>query len=749
LFCAQWVLLCCCFCCCAAGSNKIVFEPKSKTSRAKQHSQSSTVHSSSINSSGSTLQMGDLTLAVLLSSGTSHAMDTDSSIGSDQVLLRQGVGRQPGPQLQMKQQQQQMMLRQQPPPPPPPPPRAAAYGNNGGISSSVRQQWQQLQQGAAAAAAAAAAMAARQGVLVGVQHPPHQHNGGFNSDPLPDISAAVAAAAAAQQQQQQQDILKAVMQAASNSAAQLAAQQQQQVYVPMMGYAQQQQMQQQCHDQAMAMAAGLDSAAQQQLLMHSGSFNASLSGFCLMDTSSISALQQDCLQSGNASHPSHVLNAASTLGAAADGAVDCYNSYNSLLMHAHGTALSGSGAVLPPPQACDSLAAAAAAASIASGAAADRTPWRQISMSMDGTYGTAAAANAAAANAATVAAAVSASGLARSGYANVTAESQQQLLQRQIMSAGCNVLSGGNNMSVTGPVSGSCLPNVPCTFRKQPAPQQQHGMHDEEQWMSGCGVGGYFDLQPSSSQNSGSFHAGLANSSMNAGQAVRASAQQQAAVLSAPGGLPNLRAISDSCMMAANGGYAALSAARQQQLQQALAAKRTLHGSSAAAAAASYQQQQQQQLNMLASRPPSSAVSGSCLPASPHEGDAMAAAAAAAAVSGSFNIADAAAADGAADGLSAQLNAINLTSGGLNTPAAAAAAVAGAGGRVSVAVASETAVVQALALHLDSITNLSGAEVQIRSDAGTLMVWLTGSSEQVRMANNIVNLLLSQQLPQQ
>uniref|UniRef100_A0A383WHZ9 RRM domain-containing protein n=1 Tax=Tetradesmus obliquus TaxID=3088 RepID=A0A383WHZ9_TETOB len=766
--------------CCKAGSNEVVLEPKSETARSKQHSQSSTVQSSTMHSSGgndssvsssSAQHIGDLTLASMLSSGTGHAMDIGSSMGSDQVLLRQSGGgsRHSGSQVQslqqllMKQQQQQqmMMMRQQPPPPP----RAGYSGNSG--SSNVQQQRQQLQQGAAVAAAAAA-MAARQGVLAGAQRTPHQHNSGFNSDPLPDISAAMAAAAAAQQQQQQQqDIVQAEMQAATNSAAQFAAQQQQQqqqqqqVYVMMMGYAQQQQqmqqqLQQQCQDHAMAMAAGLDPAAQQQVLKQSGSFNAGLSGFCLMDTSSMSGLQQDCMQNNsNVSHPSLALNAAGALGSAADGGLDCYNCYNGLMMHARNNALSGSCAVLPPPpqQPCDSLAAAAAAAGITSGAGS-RTPWRQVSMSTDGTYGSAAAA-AAAAKAATVAAAASASGLARSGYGNAVTESQQQLLQRQIMSAGCNVLSGGNNMSFSGPVSGSCLPNGPAAFRKQPPPQQQQqAMHYEEQWMSGCGVGGYFDLQPSSSHNSGSFHAGLGQAGLSAGQAAGpSSAQQHAAVMAgASGGLPNLRAISDSCMMAGDG----FGAQRQQQqllqqLQQGMAARRNLHGSNPAT---NYHQQQQQQLNILAARPPSSAVSGSCLPSSPHDGDAMAAAAAAAAaVSGSFAMAEAA--DGTADGLSAQLNAINLASAGLNTPAAAAAAAAagvtsdGSGDRVSVAVASGAPVVQALALHLDSITNLSGAEVQIRSDAGTLMVWLTGSAQQVQTAHNIVNLLLSQQLQQQ
>uniref|UniRef100_A0A383WI30 RRM domain-containing protein n=1 Tax=Tetradesmus obliquus TaxID=3088 RepID=A0A383WI30_TETOB len=764
----------------ATGSNEVVLEPKSETARSKQHSQSSTVQSSTMHSSGgndssvsssSAQHIGDLTLASMLSSGTGHAMDIGSSMGSDQVLLRQSGGgsRHSGSQVQslqqllMKQQQQQqmMMMRQQPPPPP----RAGYSGNSG--SSNVQQQRQQLQQGAAVAAAAAA-MAARQGVLAGAQRTPHQHNSGFNSDPLPDISAAMAAAAAAQQQQQQQqDIVQAEMQAATNSAAQFAAQQQQQqqqqqqVYVMMMGYAQQQQqmqqqLQQQCQDHAMAMAAGLDPAAQQQVLKQSGSFNAGLSGFCLMDTSSMSGLQQDCMQNNsNVSHPSLALNAAGALGSAADGGLDCYNCYNGLMMHARNNALSGSCAVLPPPpqQPCDSLAAAAAAAGITSGAGS-RTPWRQVSMSTDGTYGSAAAA-AAAAKAATVAAAASASGLARSGYGNAVTESQQQLLQRQIMSAGCNVLSGGNNMSFSGPVSGSCLPNGPAAFRKQPPPQQQQqAMHYEEQWMSGCGVGGYFDLQPSSSHNSGSFHAGLGQAGLSAGQAAGpSSAQQHAAVMAgASGGLPNLRAISDSCMMAGDG----FGAQRQQQqllqqLQQGMAARRNLHGSNPAT---NYHQQQQQQLNILAARPPSSAVSGSCLPSSPHDGDAMAAAAAAAAaVSGSFAMAEAA--DGTADGLSAQLNAINLASAGLNTPAAAAAAAAagvtsdGSGDRVSVAVASGAPVVQALALHLDSITNLSGAEVQIRSDAGTLMVWLTGSAQQVQTAHNIVNLLLSQQLQQQ
>ncbi|WIA44478.1 hypothetical protein OEZ86_007222 [Tetradesmus obliquus] len=235
-----------------------------------------------------------------------------------------------------------------------------------------------------------------------------------------------------QQQQQQQDIVQAVMQAATNSAAQFAAQQQQQqqrqqqqVYVMMMGYAQQQQqmqqqLQQQCQDHAMAMAAGLDPAAQQQVLKQSGSFNAGLSGFCLMDTSSMSGLQQYCMQNNsNVSHPSLALNAAGALGSAADGALDC-------------------------------------------------------------------------------------------------------------------------------PVSGSCLPNGPAAFRKQPPPQQQQqqqqqAMHDEEQWMSGCGVGGYFDLQPSSSHNSGSFHAGLGQAGLSAGQAAGpSSAQQHAAVLAgASGGLPN------------------------------------------------------------------------------------------------------------------------------------------------------------------------------------------------------------------
>jgi hypothetical protein len=686
------------------------------------------VHSSN-NSTCSNQQLGDLTLAHILSSGNGLAMDTGSSLGSDQVLLRQGTGRQSGTpptsmqQLQMKQQQQQHMLRQQPPPPPP---RPAAYGSSN--STSLQQQWQQLQQGAAAAAAAAAATAARVGMHASAQRSQHQHTNGL-SDPLPKISAAVAAAAAAQQQQQQQDIVQAVMQAASNSAAQFAAQQQQQAsYVPMMGYAQQQQQLQQ-QQQTMGLTAGLDSAAQQQLLMHSGSINASLSGFCLMDTSSISGLQQDCLQT---SHPSLVVNAGGTHGPAADGALDCYSSYSGLLMHAHAhnNALSGSGAVLPQQQqqqAYDSMAAAAAVA-----AAASRTPpsWRQISMSMDGTYGTAAAA----------AAAVSASGLAR--YGSATAESQQQLLQRQIMSTGRNVLSGGNNMSYNAPVSGSCLPNGPGAFRKQPWTQQQQqlGMHDEEGWMSGCGVGGYFDLQPSSSHNSGSFHA-ASTPGLSTAQPGRGSDAAAAAGLAASGGLSNLQAISDSCMLAANSDYAALNAARQQQLQQGMAARRSLAGSSTSAVESL--RQQQQQLNMLASRPPSSALSGSCLPSSPHDNDAIAAAAAAAAVSGSCAIPDAGPADGAADGLGAQINAMHLASAGSN--GCKPAAGDGASGRVSIPVASGTAVVQALAMHLDSITNLSGAEVQIRSDTGTVMVWLTGSNEQVAMANNIVNLLLSPQ----
>jgi hypothetical protein len=549
------------------------------------------------------------------------------------------------------------------------------------------------------------------------------------------------------------------MQAATNSAAQFAAQQQQQQqqasYVPMMGYAQQQQqLQQQCHDQAMATAAGFDSLSQQQLMMPSGSLNASLSGFCLMDTS-ISGLQQVCMQGGNMSHPSHVLNTAGTLNSAADGALDCCNSYNCLLMQGRGSTFSGSHAVLQQQQQqYDGLAAAAAAAGITPGgggaAAAARTPWRQVSMSTDGTYGSAAAA-AAAANAAAAVAAVSASGLARGGYGNA-ADTQQ--LQRQIMSAGCNVLSGGNNMSFTDPVSGSCLPNGPGNFRQQQ--QQPHVPLEEEQWMSGCGVGGYFDLQPSSRHNSGSFHAGL-TPGMNptAAQAGAASAQQHAAaVLSATaGGLPNLRAISESCMMSVDG-YAALKTARQKQQlqqQQGLASRRTIPGSSAASfpqASLQQQQQQQQQQGMLAGRPPSSALSGSCLPSSPHNGDALAAAVAAA--SGSFAIG--ADAGGATEGLSAQLGAIDLaSSGAVTTPVAAAAGGSGDGGGdcVSVAVASVAAVVQALALHLDSNTNLSGAEVQIQSDAGVLTVWLTGSGEQVQMANlNIVNLLPSQQLQQ-
>ncbi|KAF6253153.1 hypothetical protein COO60DRAFT_1643395 [Scenedesmus sp. NREL 46B-D3] len=186
-------------------------------------------NSSSISSIGGAQPMCEMTLAGMLGCGFGQALDTGSSLGDDQVLLRQGAGRQPGPpplslqQLQMSHKQQ--MLRQHPPPPPPRP----AHGGR-----SMQQQWQQLQ----------AATAARQGMAAGARSSQHRRCGSFGSDTLPTMSAAFAATAAGhqQQQQQQQDIMQVVMQAAASNAVQFAAQQQQQASVPMTGYELQQQL---------------------------------------------------------------------------------------------------------------------------------------------------------------------------------------------------------------------------------------------------------------------------------------------------------------------------------------------------------------------------------------------------------------------------------------------------------------------------------------------------------------------------